>query len=76
MYATYITKCPAVESSFEIASSDSGQFEEAGLLLRRHIKKAHEDYPALPWPPTAAFLRNDAIHPSAFAGIFDSPGDW
>ena len=63
VYATDITKGQAVGSAFEVASSDLRRLEEAGLLLRRQIKKAHEDSPTMPWPPTAAFLQTDTIQP-------------
>jgi len=61
VYATNIAQGRAVNSAFEVASSDLRRVEEAGLLPRRHIKKAHEESPAMPWPPANVFLQTDTI---------------
>jgi len=60
VYATNIAKDQAVESAFEVASSDLRRVEEALLLLGTY---AHEESPTMPWPPTAVFLQTDTVQP-------------
>ena len=38
--------------------------------IRRHILQAHNEYAAIPWPPSAKFFQSDALAPPAILTNF------
>ena len=58
VYSNEVPTGEAVEFAFELACSESKRLEEEALILRRNIIDAS----TLPWPPTAADLK-DTVRP-------------
>ena len=63
LYSSDLPTGAAVEVAFESAMSESKLLEDAAMILRRHILYAYRTAPAMPWPPTAAFLNSSTISP-------------
>ena len=64
IYSTDLDMGEAVEAAYEANTSENKILQEAAMILRRHIQQQYSSYPAMPWPPSAAYLESsDAISP-------------
>ena len=63
VYSSEIPLGRAIETTFEVAASESKHVEEAALVLRRIITESHKESVKRPWPPSADNLLSGIVDP-------------